>query len=218
MKKDLTGILSFMSLLFFLLFPISADAVVYVDVDNGKGPWDGNSWTTAYRTVQEGLGEAQESLGGAAKKGEEVWVAEGTYTPTSTTDRSVSIELRPGVALYGGFEGDETELGQRDWQRFVTTLSGDVGVQDVSTDNSYHVVVGADDALIDGFTVTGGYADGTGPEAERDPLDGCRHLGCGLLHRLPRDRPVDRVPQRLGHGEGGLGRGESDRFRLGGAG
>jgi len=36
----------------------SPSAVMYVDVDNVTGPWDGKSWATAYQTVQEGLNDA----------------------------------------------------------------------------------------------------------------------------------------------------------------
>ncbi|MFQ5809036.1 MAG: right-handed parallel beta-helix repeat-containing protein, partial [Armatimonadota bacterium] len=139
-----------------LLAAVSAPgwAVVHVDIGNGAGPWDGESWATAYRTVQEGLNAAHDAGGG------EVWVAEGTYKPTSTTDRRVSLELKPGVAIYGGFGGAETARDQRDWATHVTVLSGDIGTPGDLSDNSYHVVTGADDAVIDGFTITGGNADG----------------------------------------------------------
>ena len=133
------------------LMSSAASAAVHVDVDNTKGPWDGTSWVTAYRTVQKGLDAA------AAGRGE-VWVAEGTYKPTSTADRSVSIRLKPGVALYGGFKGTETARGQRDWTKSVTILSGDIGMPGDPNDNSYHVVRGADRAAIDGFTITSGNA------------------------------------------------------------
>ncbi|MGD8239485.1 MAG: hypothetical protein PVH68_13080, partial [Armatimonadota bacterium] len=143
-----------LSLLLGMVAP--ARAVVYVDIDNAAGPWDGESWATAYRTVHEGLNAAHDAGGG------EVWVAEATYKPTSTTDRSVSFELKPGVAIYGGFRGAETARDQRDWATHVTVLSGDIGTPGDPSDNSYHVVTGTDDAAIDGFTITGGNADGEG--------------------------------------------------------
>jgi len=130
--------------------------VAFVDADNTSGPHDGLSWETALTTVQEGLDMASAAGGG------EVWVAEGLYTPTSTTDRGISFELRPDVDLYGGFEGDEDSLQQRDWVAFETVLSGDIGVSGDSSNNSYHVVVGADDAVLDGFTITAGQADQLG--------------------------------------------------------
>ena len=148
------SLVSWMAIFSFLVFiPVSGWAVVYVDADNVKGPWNGKSWATAYRTVQEGRDEA-------GKANEEVWVAEGTYKPTNTTDRGISFELKSGVALYGGFKGKETKRDQRDWTKNVTILSGDIGKPGDSSDNSYHVVKGANKATIDGFTITGGNADG----------------------------------------------------------
>jgi hypothetical protein len=69
--------------------------------------------------------------------------------------------LKSGLALYGGFAGTETELDQRDWARNETVLSGEVG-RDAS-EHSYHVVVGAEDSILDGFAITGGNANGAGP-------------------------------------------------------
>ena len=133
---------------------LPAQDVVYVDVDNVKGPWNGKSWATAFQTIQEALDYAYTT-------GAEVWVAEGVYKPISTNDRSVFIRLRKGVALYGGFKGTEKKRDQRDWTKNVTILSGDIGIQGDIRDNSYHVLVGEDDAVVDGFTITGGNADAT---------------------------------------------------------
>jgi predicted outer membrane repeat protein len=128
--------------------------VMFVNGGNVSGTYDGLAWGTAWRTVQEGLDAA------AAAGGGDVWVAQGLYTPTSTFDREISFELKPNVDLYGGFEGDEDSLDQRDWTAFATVLSGDIGVIDDSSDNSYHVVIGSNNALLDGFTITDGRADG----------------------------------------------------------
>ena len=52
----------------------------------------------------------------AAPFGSQIWVAEGTYKPTSSTGdvaRSISFNLKNGVGIYGGFAGDETNLNQR---------------------------------------------------------------------------------------------------------
>ena len=98
-------------------------------------------------------------LGNLAVGGGEVWVAKGTYYTTDSADREISFQLKSGVVLYGGFAGTESALDQRDWETNVTILSGDIGKPDDNSDNSYHVVVGADNAIIDGFTITGGFAD-----------------------------------------------------------
>ena len=136
--------------------PATAGKIFYVNAGNAAGPWDGKSWTTAFRTVQEGLDAA-------AAAGGEVWVAAGTYKPTDSNDRTISFLLKSGVALYGGFKGRETSLSQRDWLANATILSGDIGTPGNKEENSYHVVVSADDAIIDGFTITGGYGLEPGP-------------------------------------------------------
>ena len=43
----------------------------------------------------------------------QIWVAKGTYTPTTGTDRNASFVLRNGFTVYGGFAGTETQLSQR---------------------------------------------------------------------------------------------------------
>ncbi len=149
----------------------SPETVVHVRADNVAGPWDGRSWATACRTVQEGLDAASHVGGG------EVWVAAGTYKPTSTSDRSVSFQLKSGITLYGGFAGTETAREQRDWAKHITILSGDIGVRDENNDNSYHVVKGADNAVMDGFTITEGNALPARRPGERRGMGPGRGLG-----------------------------------------
>ncbi len=57
-------------------------------------------------------------------------------------------------------------LCQREWNKYPTILSGDINQPGDINDNSYHVVVGADNAVLDGFTITGGNADGSGSYGE----------------------------------------------------
>jgi len=132
--------------------------VIYVDAD-AVGANDGSSWADAYEDLQDALG--------AVVATDEVWVAEGTYVPGA--DRADTFQLVEGVALYGGFGGGETLLEQRDWEANVTTLSGDINGDDVgftnNDENVYHVLTGADDAILDGFTITGGNADGSDDNA-----------------------------------------------------
>lgn len=102
----------------------------------------------------------------SAVSGDQIWAVQGTYKPTSTMDRTISFALKSGVAVYGGFIGMETSLEQRDPTANVTILSGDIGTAADSSDNSYHVVWGGGTnsaAVLDGFTITAGNANGTFP-------------------------------------------------------
>jgi predicted outer membrane repeat protein len=148
-----------------------AASVIYVDAD-AVGANDGTSWTDAFTDLQDGLN--------AAGPGDEIWVAEGVYTPTNAADRSATFQLKDGVALYGGFVATETVRTQRDWETHVTVLSGDLDGNDVTDangvvtdtadivgDNAYHVVTGSgvtETARLDGFTITAGKADGGYPD------------------------------------------------------
>ncbi len=101
-----------------------------------------------------------------AQAGDQVWVARGTYKPTTSADRAVSFILKSGVAIYGGFAGSETLLTQRNPLDNVTVLSGDIGTPGVPTDNSYHVINAAgigNNAVLDGFKISNGNANGASP-------------------------------------------------------
>ena len=128
--------------------------IIRVTVNGATSGSCGSSWATAC--------DLQYALTTVAASGDEVWVAQGVYKPTTGTDRSVSFQLRNGIALYGGFALTETLRDQRDWVANVTTLSGDIGIQGDNADNSYHVVIGSgvtNAAILDGFTVTQGNAN-----------------------------------------------------------
>ena len=117
----------------------------------------------------------------------EVWVAAGTYKPTTGTVRTVSFKIRPSVAVYGGFAGGETQRNQRQPKTRLTTLSGDIGQANNNSDNSYHVVLmdGATGAgiidnntVLDGFTISNGNANGPHPSSHGGGLY-CNGNGLG---------------------------------------
>lgn len=136
---------------------------LYVDAALASGANDGSSWANAY----QGAGGLQLALA-AAGAGDQVWVADGTYRPTATATRTISFVLESGVEIYGGFAGGEASLSQRDPALNVAILSGDLAGDDgggMLAENSYHVVRGGGanaTAILDGFTVTGGNANGAG--------------------------------------------------------
>ncbi len=153
----------------------ACDPVVvrYVDTNTPAAPaqQDGQDWTTAYAHLQDALAEAASQQGLV----NQIWVAEGVYRPDegigqTTGDRSASFDIPSGVALYGGFGGDEEDLSERDINEHFVSLSGDVGILNDPSDNSYHVVSLQEAEEItritrlDGFNIHGGNANGTAPD------------------------------------------------------
>jgi hypothetical protein len=140
---------------------------LYVNAVN-LTPGDGSSWGESYNKLQDALLHACN----CPNTDFDVWVAQGTYYPDEgvgrmDNNREEAFVLCDGIKLYGGFDGTETMLSERDWEANVTILSGDIGITGVNTDNAYHVVVAAfaDDVsttLLDGFNITGGNAYGNG--------------------------------------------------------
>ena len=121
---------------------------IYVNA-TATGQNNGTTWSDAYNNLSTALQNAQ--------SGDAVWVAQGTYFPTNTTDRTVSFQHKSGVKMYGGFTGTETTLDTRDWNAFPTILSGDIGVLGDSTDNSHTVVYMSypdSTTVLDGFTIS----------------------------------------------------------------
>lgn len=153
--------------------PLANDASknnsVTLDVENSRylvdelapGPThDGSTWATAFLTLQDAL-----TVDGLSS-GDEIWVANGTYKPTSGTSQFATHQLVDGVKVYGGFSGygqaEEEYLYQRDWISYETILSGDIDGDDfLDSENSHAVVTGAGTAStrLDGFTIKMGYAD-----------------------------------------------------------
>jgi predicted outer membrane repeat protein len=132
--------------------------VRYADIDV-LSSGDGLTWGAAYQTIQGAIYSAElatEEVGGPDWC--EVWVKDGTYNPTEGSGDDATFLLVPNVHVYGGFSDSAETWEARDWITNVTTLDGD-GVK--------HVVTGADDSVLDGFTITGGYAQ-TGTVTDDD--------------------------------------------------
>ncbi len=128
---------------------------IFVDASNIGGVNNGSSWTDAYLELSTALNNAS--------SGDQIWVAQGTYFPTSTTNRLVSFQIPQNIEIYGGFIGTETTLSQRDWENNLTILSGDIGTQGDVTDNSNNVIFVNKTTtffILDGFTIQDGNADG----------------------------------------------------------
>jgi hypothetical protein len=126
--------------------------------DNATGANNGTSWTDAFTDLQSALA--------VACTGAEIWVAAGTYYPTTGTDRNATFSMKNGVGIYGGFDGSETLLSQSDWLNNTTVLSGNIGNPNDASDNSYSVVYAGSgvtsSAELNGFTIRDASGSGYG--------------------------------------------------------
>jgi len=100
-----------------------------------------------------------------------LWVASGVYTPTDlvkdgTTDLSAFFSLKSGLAIYGGFYGNEKNLNDRNIFGTPSILCGfldhDSGSCTGGKVQSYQIVKGKNvdsSTILDGFTLTGANSD-----------------------------------------------------------
>jgi predicted outer membrane repeat protein len=166
-----------MSVCLFTVSPSTA-STIYVDADN-TGVHDGESWSTAFGKLQDALA--------VAASGDEIRTAQGTYRPDETSinpdgtgDRYAAFNLVEGIVLKGGYAGlGAADPNTRDISVYKTILSGDLDNNDTvvtnasqllndptRSENCYHVVSitnGPTSLLLDGFTITGGIANGVDP-------------------------------------------------------
>ncbi len=136
-------------------------STVFVDTE-ASGTNDGSSWENAFTSLQGAIT--------AAANDDEIWVANGTYTPGNS--RFDSFDLKAGVDLFGGFRGGalggETSLTQRNPAANPTFLSGAIGGAGIG-DNSFNVLTGTGNlagVTVGGFTITGGNANGGGNDSQ----------------------------------------------------
>ncbi len=99
----------------------------------GPGTSGGHSWSTAFPTIAQALVGADD--------GDQIWIAAGTYVEAPTVTK--------GIGLYGGFNGTETLLSQRNWHTNATIISN-------NADHTNAVTVSAKNIAIDGFTIRNG--------------------------------------------------------------
>ena len=160
--------------------PAGAGSIIYVDDDAATGG-DGLSWATPYKYLQDALSEAAGEPGVT-----QIRVAAGTHYPDldergqlSPGDRTATFQLRNNLTISGGYRGcvggncGRGDPDERDINLYESILNGDVNGDDSGppddlshADNSYHVVTvsgGDSRAILDGFTIAGGNANGPSP-------------------------------------------------------
>ncbi|MBI5091279.1 MAG: carboxypeptidase regulatory-like domain-containing protein [Candidatus Hydrogenedentes bacterium] len=129
-------------------------AVTFVSKNGPASGADGLSWATAFRAVQQGINAAVQRVDS------EVWVAEGDYVEFRSATAG-ALAMAPGVHVFGGFAGNETLRSQRNPKTHVTGINAGKSRDGLP---AFHAVVGADAATLDGFTITGGQALGSGTD------------------------------------------------------
>ena len=185
-------------------------AIRYVS-KSGSSSGDGKSWGTARSDLQATINELYEFIQGSTNYDVgHIYVAEGTYVPTESTQETATgtlyatFKIKPGIEIYGGFQGIERETSPadrpkvangKDWQfTHKTILSGSLLKDGVLPDdafvwqenmnsykiklprNSYHVVWFATEDK--GGNVNGLNKDGRGITLSRRALiDGCTIQG-----------------------------------------
>ena len=131
---------------------------------------DGTSWATAFQDVQTAIDSAAD--------GDDIWVKGGVY---ALPDR---ITVYRAVDIYGGFNGDETSLDQRDWVANPTTLSGPGSVRCMSVPH---------DSRIDGLIIANGdRPDSPGGGAYVLNGDGATFANCTFDSNIAEDGGGDR--------------------------
>ena len=156
-------------LLLLVSAPLFA-ATIFVNSD-ATGNNTGLTWTNAYSDLQLAINNAT--------IGDQIFVKSGTYYPSqlmiSGNNRSKAFVLTKNIKIYGGFSGTESTVSERNIVANPTILSGDFNGNDTDTngngindfgqtENAYTVIIAyglSNAALIDGFRIFGGCADGT---------------------------------------------------------
>ena len=167
------------TILTVLFAPLAlAQAVFYVNAASTAPIQNGTSWATAFSEIQDGIEAARQAFGG------EVWVAAGTYDEVRSN--AGSLRLRAGVDLYGGFTGTEAVRDQRDPAANVTIIDAE---SSNGGEPAASAVLGASDALLDGFVVRRGQGE-----------DGAGMLNIAVSPTVVNCTFTENVAQRFGGG------------------
>ena len=166
-----------------------AQATVYVKTDGS--PWQPGDQISDHNTWATATNDLQFAMNVVSNDGGVIWVAKGTYVPTSYLpintgmDREKAFLMQNGVTVIGGFAGTETDAEDRSdfgpGGANETILSGDHG----SSVFSYHVVyAGAsvdETAILKDLTITNGKANMAGSDEPYTSMGGGAFLAGGVL-------------------------------------
>ncbi|MDO3695668.1 BspA family leucine-rich repeat surface protein [Wenyingzhuangia sp. chi5] len=162
---DTSGNKNVVSLKYTIYSSAATPKVIYVNAKSPNDTGDGLSWFSAKKHLNSALALIDSY---PCSNQTQIWVAAGTYYPDEGTNQvnnnKEAVFLMNGIEVYGGFTGNETTIEQRDLLNNKTILSGEIQQNNDYNDNAYHVIASNDSEIltvIDGFTITGGNANGT---------------------------------------------------------
>ncbi|HIB48693.1 MAG TPA: HYR domain-containing protein [Flavobacteriaceae bacterium] len=130
--------------------------IAYVDA-NATGANNGSSWADAFTDLQAAITAIND-----CPALDTIYIAEGTYLPTATTDQDISFEIPANTTIYGGFSPNNgaIDLGTRNFNAYPTILSGDIGVPGITNDNTDTIVIITSNTApitFDGITIRDGF-------------------------------------------------------------
>ena len=130
----------------------------YVDL-NASGSGNSSSWANAMKSLYKAVYMATN---------QEIWVKAGTYKPDASSRSNCFDIASDNVKLYGGFNGTESNISERDILNNPTILSGDLNGNDTGVsfsgngrgDNAYNIIkINANNIEIDGVIIQDGHAN-----------------------------------------------------------
>ena len=143
-------------------YPVPTGSRIYVNPQLSLENPDGETWETAFSSLDEAINFLK-----CDHQVQELWLAAGLYNPIGNQGRKSTFQLPDGVTLYGGFDGTESSVSERDILQNETILSGEIGDPNSLEDNCFHIVSAenvSSSTILDGFTVQDAYANGSNPD------------------------------------------------------
>lgn len=113
---------------------LPAGTIVYVD-GSISASGDGLSWAGAKKTVGEAFSQP-------LSPGGQIFIAQGTYTVTSDSNRNATLSLRPGISVTGGLYNGAPSADYSNPALYPTVITGNIANPASAADNSFCLLDG----------------------------------------------------------------------------
>jgi len=149
---------------------------------NAFGMGDGTSWTDAFRSLQAACEAAAQFPADVPK---EIWIAAGTYKPSTSANSDEYFLLAANTSYIGGFAGSETAKSQRNVAANKVVISGNLG-GGVYSNNLFGAFAGNTAATVNGdlffedMEFTSARASGSGGRANGAAINATLSSGSEL--------------------------------------